>query len=380
MDEWLAAIFLLAWIQVLRDRAEKESKSLFPSELADIIITCSYDWNWYSRQLLSWFNSLDSKASHLSGPALLSAKALKVVSRHPIQIISCDYEESKGRQDSLDDGQEFRAMSLSTASGVSEHGDSAVIVPALSSCDVKEIVLRAILQPAAEWYLETQAYCRQISALDKHHQKRFTPDTEIKVALAGKRLHNKLWDLWAQRPSAISLTSAELSRSVAPDVASRLQEISSVYLASFWILFVYLHRVCWWHLSHTGAVSGALEETWKHMQNSYGEEDNNSQQKTVHPALMWPVFLFGAECKDELRRSWAIEQLKALSRVRPVLKSETNNQDNLPAFRMSQGATRNAKRAALLLEALIKKQDETKCRVDDRDLAMDMFGCYFSIV
>ncbi|KAM0231322.1 hypothetical protein ACHAP5_011117 [Fusarium lateritium] len=380
MDEWLAAIFLLAWIQVLRDRVEQDSKSVFPSDLADIIITSSYDWNWYSRQLLSWFNSLDSKASHLSGPALLSAKALTVVSRYPIQIISCNYEESKGRQNSLDDGQGFRAMSLSTASGVSEHGDSAITVPALSSCDVKEIVLRAILQPAAEWYLETQAYCRQISALDKHHQERFTPDSEIKVALAGKRLHNKLWDLWAQRPSVISLTSAELSRSVAPDVAARLQEISSVYLASFWILFVYLHRVCWWHLSHTGAVSGALEETWMHMQNSYGEEDQNDQQKTVHPALMWPVFLFGAECKDERRRNWACEQLKALSRVRPVLRSEAKNQDTLPAFRMSQGATRNAKRAALLLEALIKKQDETDCRVDDRDLAMDMFGCYFSIV
>ncbi|KAM0208986.1 hypothetical protein ACHAQI_006682 [Fusarium lateritium] len=222
MDEWLAAIFLLAWIQVLRDRVEQDSKSLFPSELADIIITSSYDWNWYSRQLLSWFNSLDSKASHLSGPALLSTKALTVVSRYPIQIISCDYEESKGRQNSLDDGQEFRAMSLSTASGVSEHGDSAIIVPTLSSCDVKEIVLRAILQPAAEWYLETQAYCRQISALDKHHQERFTLDTEIKVALAGKRLYNKVWDLWAQRPSVISLTSTELSRSVALDVAARL--------------------------------------------------------------------------------------------------------------------------------------------------------------
>ncbi|KAF5023559.1 hypothetical protein F66182_4372 [Fusarium sp. NRRL 66182] len=381
MDEWLAAIFLLAWIQVLRDRVEHDSESLFPSELADIIITSSYDWNWYSRQLLSWFNSLDSKASHLSGPALLSAKALKMVSRYPIQIISCDYEESKGKHDTLDDDdQDFQEMSTSTASGVSEHGDSAIIVPALSSCDVKEMVLRAILQPAAEWYLETQAYCRQISALDKHHQKRFTPDTEIKVALAGKRIHSRLWDLWAQRPSAISLTSAELSKSVSPDVAMRLEEISSVYLASFWILFVHLHRVCWWHLSHTGTVSGAMGETWKHMQYSYGESDSASRQKTVHPALMWPVFLLGAECRDKTRQSWAVEQLKALGRTRPVLKSETQNQDTLPAFRMSQGATRNARRAALLLEALIRKQEETGCRVDDRDLAMDMFGCYFSIV
>ncbi|KAF4333429.1 C6 finger domain protein [Fusarium beomiforme] len=381
MDEWLAATFLLAWIQVLRDHVQHDNESLFPTELADTIITCSYDWNWYSKQLLSWFNSLDSKASHLSGPALLSPKALKVVSRYPIQIISCDYEESRYRSDSFDASQDLSEISSSPLSGVSEHGDSGIVVPARSPCDVKEMVLRAILQPAAEWYLETQAYCREISALDKHHRERFTPDAEIQVALEGKHIHSKLWDLWAQCPSVITLSSAELSQSVAPDVATRVNEVSDIYLASFWILFVYLHRVCWWHLPHTAAVSRAMEKTWDHMKTSYGEADNNnSQQKTVHPALMWPVFLFGAECKDEERRRWAIEQLKALGRARPVLKSEKQNRETLPAFRISHGATKNAKRAALLLEALIQKQDETKCRADDRDLAMEMFNCYFSIV
>jgi hypothetical protein len=380
MDDWLAAIFLLAWIQVLRDRVEHDSESPFPTELADTIITCSYDWNWYSRQLISWFNSLDSKSSHLSGPTLLSPKALQVVSQYPIQIISCDYEESKCRRDSLDDDKDFQLLSQSPLSGVSEHGDSGVVVPARSPCDVKEIVLRAILQPGAEWYLKTQAYCRRISALDKHHQKRFTPDAEMKVALEGKQIHCKLWDLWAQCPSIISLTTTELSMSVAPDVAARIQEISSIYLASFWILFVYLHRICWWHLPHTEVVIGALEKTWEHMTNSYGEADDKGQEMTVHPALMWPVFLFGAECKDEGQRSWAIEQLKALGRARPVLKSQNQNLDTLPAFRISHGATRNAKRASLLLEALTQKQKEMNCRVDDRDLAMEMFNCYFSMV
>ncbi|KAF4950061.1 hypothetical protein FGADI_8507 [Fusarium gaditjirri] len=380
MDDWLAAIFLLAWIQVLRDRVEHDGDSLFPTELADTIITCSHDWNWYSSQLLSWFNSLDSKASHLSGPNLLSSKALQVVSQYPIQIISCDYEESKYRRGSLCDNTDFQSLSQSPLSGVSEHGDSGIVVPARSPCDVKEMVLRAILQPAAEWYLKTQAYCRQISALDKHHCKRFTPDAEMKVALEGKQIHSKLWDLWAQCPSVISLSTAELSMSVAPDVATRIQGVSSIYLASFWILFVYLHRVCWWHLPHTEEVTGALEKTWEHMKSSYGEVDDKSQQKTVHPALIWPVFLFGTECKDAEHRSWAIEQLQALGRARPVLESQSQDSETLPAFRISYGATRNAKRAALLLEALTRKQEETRCRVDDRDLAMDMFNCYFSIV
>ncbi|EXL68033.1 hypothetical protein FOPG_15879 [Fusarium oxysporum f. sp. conglutinans race 2 54008] len=180
----------------------------------------------------------------------------------------------------------------------------------------------------------------------------------MKVALEGKRIDSKLWDLWAQCPSVISLSTAELSMSVAPDVATRVQEVSSVYLASFWILFVYLHRVCWWHVPHTEAVKDALEKTWEHMKNSYGEPDKKIQQKTVQPALMWPVFLFGAECEADEHCSRAIEQLKALGRARPVLKSQSQNLETLPAFHISHGATRNTKRAALLLEALTRKQAE----------------------
>lgn len=380
IDYWLAALFLLAWSQVLCDRVEHNSESLFPTDLADIIITCSHDWNWYSRQLLSWFNSFDSKASHLGGPSLLSSKALHIVSQYPIQITSCNYEELKHRSESPDGDEDIRSISQTPLSGVSEHEDGGIAVPARSPCDLKEMVLKAILQSAAEWYLRTQACCRQISALDKHHCKRFTPDAEMKVAMEGKQIESKLWDLWAQCPSVICLSTAELSMSVTPDLATRVQEVSSVYLASFWILLVYLHRVCWWHLPHTEAVKDALRRTWEHMKNSYGERDSKIQQKTVHPALMWPVYLFGAECEADEQRSWAIEQLKALGRARPVLKSENQNLETLPEFRISHGATRNATRASLLLGALVQQQAEKNCRVDDRDLAMDMFNCYFTIV
>lgn len=202
----------------------------------------------------------------------------------------------------------------------------------------------------------------------------------MKVALAGKQIESKLWDLWAQCPSVICLSTAELSMSLTPDLATRVQEVSSVYLASFWILHVYLHRVCWWHLPHTEAVKGALQRTWEHMKNSYGERDSSVQQKTVHPALMWPVYLFGAECEADEQRRWAIEQLKALGRTRPVLKSQSQDLETLPEFCISHGATRNSKRASLLLEALVQQQAEKNCRVDDRDLAMEMFSCYFTIV
>lgn len=154
IDYCLAALFLLAWTQVLCDHVEHDSESLFPTELADTIITYSYDWNWYSRQLLSWFNSFDSKASHLGGPSLLSPKALHIVSQYPIQISSCNYEELKHRSESPTGDEDIEIISQAPLSGVSERGDTNIVVPARSPCDLKEIVLRAILQPAAEWYLK----------------------------------------------------------------------------------------------------------------------------------------------------------------------------------------------------------------------------------
>lgn len=153
-----------------------------------------------------------------------------------------------------------------------------------------------------------------------------------------------------------------------------------MYLASFWILFVYLHRVSWWNLPHSPLTKRSLGEVWEHLQRAYGEEVNGPLRRIIHPSLLWPLFLFGSECSDPIQRAWAIEQLEALGEAKPALPCDVENEDKLPAFKLGSGATRNARRAAALLRELIKEQDETQMRVDDRDLSMKMFGCYFSIV
>ncbi|KAM0206869.1 hypothetical protein ACHAQD_012283 [Fusarium lateritium] len=192
MDDLLAAIFILAWIQLLRDRVEHDEESIFPSELADTIITNPYDWNWYSRQLLLWFSFFDSKVSHLGGPTVLTSNAFRVVSQYPIQIISCEFKEFRYRGGSLRDDKGSQLLSRSTLSETSEHRGGNIVSPGRSPCDIKETVLQAILQPAIEWHIKTQAYCHQINALDKHHHKRFTPYTEMKVALKGEQIQSKL--------------------------------------------------------------------------------------------------------------------------------------------------------------------------------------------
>ncbi|KAL3457294.1 hypothetical protein BJX64DRAFT_293263 [Aspergillus heterothallicus] len=165
-------------------------------------------------------------------------------------------------------------------------------------------------------------------------------------------------------------------------MANRMQEAFNVFLASFWILFVYLHRVCWWSLAHSSTPRTALEEVGKHLQSAYGEwttDDDNEKKKVVHPALLWPVFLFGAECVEEERQNWAVDQLQALAEARPALQLyDDEDEEILPPFRMGLGATRNAKRAAVLLRELANQQTSLGARVDDRDLSMKLFGCHFS--
>ncbi|KEF58854.1 uncharacterized protein A1O9_03697 [Exophiala aquamarina CBS 119918] len=196
--------------------------------------------------------------------------------------------------------------------------------------------------------------------------------------MAGKQLEHDLWEIWDQKPTMTSLEKDQLCEILPLDVASRLHEVFSVHLACYWILFVYLHRVVWWTLPHSPTTQSALQQVWQHFQDSYGEVVDGS--KIVHPGLLWPVFIFGAECPNEYRRNWAVEQLEALGDSKPVLQAQPESNSTIPPFNISSGATKNARRAARLLRELIKRQEDTKARVDDRDLSVELFGCYFSLM
>jgi len=333
-------------------------------------------------------NTLDSKATHLGGQHLMSEQTIEMISHYQAQITSSsssstlDYEAGSTRR--LLDASNGTPTNSTPGSAFDPDIPRAQLQeatsPAAQKGQVKQALLNAILQPALQWYLTSQSYCRRISAHDKHHRRRLTSDDEYEVITACKQLESELSELWNFRPTVISLTAEQLREVVSDDLAVRLEEIFSVYLASFWILFVYLHRVSWWHLKHSDLVHRALSEVWRAMQRAYGEVIDGTTRKAVHPSLLWPLFLFGSECLDLKQREWAIQQLEALGEVKPVLEEEEPDTDMLPPFRLSSGATRNAKRAAVLLTKLTEEQDRKKRRVDDRDLSMKLFGCHFSIV
>lgn len=264
-DALLASIFLLAWFEVVRDQVYDQK--LFPGELAEQISTTAGPWNRYSRQLLQWFNTLDSKASHLGGQHLLSQRALQVVSEHHTQINTDDSSDEKQSDDertnsgSVFSPQDQNSTPNTTAASTSSPQDETItssFVPNTNSNgqlkslrQMKTVLLNTILQPALDWYQSTQRYCRHISSHDRHHRSRFTVKDEYEVVIACKQLELELIHLWRRRPQIIRLSAPQLREIVCVDVAARLEAIFSLYMASFWILFVYLHRVVWWHLPHS---------------------------------------------------------------------------------------------------------------------------------
>ncbi|KAL6251286.1 hypothetical protein RBB50_001494 [Rhinocladiella similis] len=388
-EHLLAAIFLLAWFEVIRDM--EDSNCLFPRDLAHSVISSRMMWSRVSQELLAWMNTLDNKAAHLGGDHLLSQQTIDVISHHQTQITSSD---------ALDDGvSPFREPSAGsdgtpTDSSIGSLFDiecsrtqrlemNSVIT---QKSQIKQAILNTILQPALQWYLTSQSYCRRISAYDMYHRRRANTDDEYEIITACKQLESELCELWNFRPSVISLTAEQLMQVVPADLATRLEEIFSVYLGSFWTLFVYLHRVSWWNLPHglphSDLVSRALAEMWRTLQRAYGEVIEGTTKKIVHPSLLWPLFLFGCECLDLDQRKWAVQQLEGLGEAKPVLEAREleDDVDTLLPFRMSSGATKNAKRAAMLLTKLTEEQDRKKCKVDARELSIRLFGCHFSLV
>ncbi|ORY01284.1 hypothetical protein BCR34DRAFT_575023 [Clohesyomyces aquaticus] len=64
--------------------------------------------------------------------------------------------------------------------------------PFLAVVQVQRVMFTTVLQPALEWYLISQSYCRRKSAHDEHHRKRFTSDDEYEVITACKQLETEL--------------------------------------------------------------------------------------------------------------------------------------------------------------------------------------------
>ncbi|KAL7924542.1 hypothetical protein ACQKWADRAFT_319580 [Trichoderma austrokoningii] len=400
----LVVIFLLAWFETAYDGNDQVHPS-FPEDMAEQVIVNGHGWDAGSASLFQWLDSFDAKMSHMGGRHLLSDPALEIIRKpHPTVAGSASMEVSDSDSLSNIDGMSPIAMatderSMDTTTKPRNGGSRLATLltepPTIPKNVVCMGVFNILLQPAFEFHMASQAYSRRVGCHDRHHRSRGTPEDEMEVMKACMGFEEELQELWRRRPNILDLDASQLRLFVSENIARRLEQLFSVYIATFWAHFIYIHRVAYWTLQHTAIARKALKETGNMMRRSVGQHihehafDASVSRTTstaIHPGLMWVCFLFGCEVSDPVQQEWAVLQLRALGRLsgttgqRPASAFDSGEGDGLPVGGLDQKGAQTALKVARLLEVIIERQTKLGARVDGKYLSQEIFGCHFYII
>lgn len=375
-DCLLVAVFLLAWFDVIRDQGRGGLD--FPSQAADSIITSKTHWSPRSRLLLKCLSSVDAKASLLRTKLLFPSSSLVEMYKHRSQIEGgLDGAGKSGPShgmvenvvQSVDDAADPFSMSHSDSEWA---GNDAQRHHEISPLHIMQMqTFDCLLQPALEFHIISLGYLRKVTLHQHHQRSRGTVEDEFDVVTACGHFESELLDMWARRPTILDIKSAELIKVVSQSVAKSLLRTLCVYVATFWSHFLHLHRTAWWPLSLSDQGNAALDRMWETMHSNPFEKDS-LKDEGLHPGLIWPLFLFGIECKTQSQQIWALHQMENFGTRTVAKPSSVRGVPQLGAY--------NAQRVAALLAEVIKRQNHSRFRIDFRAVAEEMFGCYISII
>lgn len=337
----------------------------------------------------------DAKTSHMGGPHILSDRALDAVLKKRAELIHMTGEESLAETSSIEPhrcSDTIGSVDTSTTSLTVQGGRLAVLLSPPSTTipspqAIKMDIFNLLLQPAFEFHVMSQTYARRIGSQDRHHRSQDTGEDSFEIMEYCRKLENELQELWKQRPSILNLTTDLLIGFVCRDIALKLEQLFSVYLATFWSHFIYIHRVAYWNFKHSTIASKAVEETGRMLHRCVNGASNELQtsivadnidrlQRTIHPGLMWTCFLFGCETPEPAQQEWAVKQLARLGQRRQVGKVDQSNNDG----QIDERTLKTASRVSALLKVLIERQSSSGCRVDGKYLCEELFGCHFYVV
>ncbi|KAF5537619.1 C6 finger domain-containing protein [Fusarium mexicanum] len=362
----LVSLFLLAWFEIAYD-GDNQASPIFPKVMAEKIISALQVVH-KSQSSLGSGETMNENAHGTSSTAGLLAKQPV----HSLMPSSKDNKKKKG------DRLEYL---LSSSANVS-----------LSRNIIRLDVLNILLCPAFEFHIVSQAYSRRIGSYDRHHRPRGTPEDEREVMDACMAFEEELQELWQRRPGILNLNAAQLGQFVARDIANRLEQLFSIYIATFWNHYVYIHRVAFWTLKHTPIMQKALQQSGNMMrrsisqpidQHAFDPTIQRTPANSIHPGLMWVCFLFGCEVEDPIQQEWAVLQLRALGELSATPGDEREpsaSEDELLAFRLDEKGSQTALRVSQLLSVLVERQRALGARVDGKYLCKELFGCHFYII
>uniref|UniRef100_A0A8H7K978 Zn(2)-C6 fungal-type domain-containing protein n=1 Tax=Bionectria ochroleuca TaxID=29856 RepID=A0A8H7K978_BIOOC len=360
-----AAVFLLSHVELI---AQSTPKALtWPLQHVHAAHTrvrqyseSIQGWAGTSRRLLSWMTLLQNKAEYNGGSPCANRRDDETFEHSS----SSSERQMDENVDQTKDGSVW---------GRSNHGNG-VWGTVVESPSPAELLREIINQPALEFHLRAQSFTPRIIALDKHHHKRGTLETDFEILKRGISINASLHSLWEERPAIFLLLEDPIGISdiLQPSYGKVVLRNLRVYSANFWAHYIYLHRVAFVAYPATDDVTRAvsqISELAKTLSADLSQQQDgdcevycqNSPSSLSHDeihlphSMFWLLFMLCLECPSHDRGQF-------LDMVRKICC--------LPNF----------DKGVLLLEEVLRRQDAANVRIDHRDVRKELFDSELSVI
>lgn len=225
-----------------------------------------------------------------------------------------------------------------------------------SEKDAETIVAELLSDPSLKFFQRTQSFMGRITELDQWHRSRGTVEDETEVMVIAAQIRLDIHSVYRHRHPLLDLAVA--GKVEAPIVtqafAKRITKSSRVALANYYAAFIHLHRVAYRHLPCTKDVSDAMESI-RQITHMMVEAQDLGESLPVN--MLWPLLMWGSEEKNTDERVWILSTIRDMS-----------------------DAVNNAAITADVLQEVLRRQDDTRQRIDIRTVMHDMFQSCFAIV
>ncbi|KAJ5267039.1 hypothetical protein N7478_009847 [Penicillium angulare] len=332
----LAVLFLLSYIDLLTMDVSKAHANLREGFNALQMVDIG-SLGVTEKRLLSWLRLLDARAVSAGGEGLFLTE--------DDSAINTDLKSPESSISEVDSGLD----------------------------DAEATLEDFIMRPAYIFFQKVQLFMGRVSKIDPWHRRRGTVEDETEVMIIAATISRDIKSLWQQRPTLMDhAVTGRLGTLLPSSLADTITRTMRVYHANYYASFIHLHRVAYKNLPRTTDVTDALQEirqvTRLVQQTSLplsppdiaDVNAPNTALSAVPPLpvnMLWPLLMIGVETDDAGERAWVLSCVKGMEHV-----------------------ASNAGMTHDVLQEVIRRQDETKSRVDIRKVMHDIFDRAFAIV
>jgi hypothetical protein len=269
----LIATFLLCCFEIVAQHETVSNTLKQKDALVTRLERQQQPWSPVCNRIICWLHLLHTKALHLGGRGLLSPKVLDLLQ------------------------------------------PPRTLLPLTSICSTQpsasDVCLQALQQSLFGFYLELQRISAEVSALNRHHRPRDRPEDELKVDQLSQYIEKRLNFVWQGRPWILDLPAEEISQLVShPNALEDLVLLVRLCAISYYAEVIY-------HARGHGKVpygSASITEARKEIRAiATSAREACYTGGVLHPAFLWPFFMYSAESTEPEDVDWALESLDLVS-------------------------------------------------------------------